>query len=61
MLTYSLSKAVSELKKRWLLVITPEEILGACQSQGMEWRNRLLNLVTTTKVVTVTNGIKLRV
>jgi hypothetical protein len=47
MLNGSLSKAVSELKKNWLKVVTPDEIRRVCQKEGLEWRRRLLDPVTT--------------
>jgi hypothetical protein len=47
MLTQSLSKAVSELKNNWLKIVSREEITSACRSHGLNWRQRLLDPVTT--------------
>jgi hypothetical protein len=47
MLTQSLSKAVSELKNNWLKVVSREEITSACRSHGLNWRQRVLDPVTT--------------
>lgn len=51
MLKQSLSEAVSELKNNWLKIVNPEEIANVCREHGLEWRERLLNPVTTVQLL----------